>query len=102
MRPNSLIVRSYLLRGARLWLATRILITGVLLLSGFHPFRLSFLAMGMVVVISALVCLVETYRHKERALLGNLGVGAFALVLMFVAPAILGETSIAVGRLVFP
>ena len=96
MRPHPLIIRSYFFRGATVWLVTRALVTA-LLLRGFHPFGLSFAAVVLVVIISAVLCLIETFRNKESTLLGNLGVSRFTLILLFVAPAVVGEASIAVA-----
>ena len=98
MRPNRLIVRAYLLRGARLWLGSRGLVSLMLLLRGFDPLRLSSVAMLTMIVLSVAVCFADTRRLRERALLGNLGVSPFILGALFAGPAIIGEAALATLR----
>lgn len=100
MLPNRLIVRAYATRGALLWVGTRAALSGVFLHGGVDPSRLSSVAIGEAVVLSIVVCFVETYRRHERALLGNLAVRPVTLAVLFAIPAILGEVAIRVGRLV--
>lgn len=91
MRPNPLIVRAYLFRGALLWIVTRAAITGVLVLAGGNALRLSTAALIEVVLLIVALGWIETRRHRERSLLGNLGVSPLALSAFFAGPALLGE-----------
>lgn len=99
MLPNRLVVSTYAARGALLWAGTRAILTVVFLLGGVDPSRLSFVAIGEVVLLSVIVSFVETYRRHERALLGNLAVRPLTLAVLFAAPAILAEVVIRLGRL---
>ena len=94
MRPNSLIVRAYLSRGARLWLAIRVTLSGVLLLAGANPIQLSAAAVVEIVFLSVVVSLLETQRRRERALLANLGVRPLLLGALFAGPALIGEVAL--------
>ncbi|MEO6878728.1 MAG: hypothetical protein ABI205_09625 [Gemmatimonadaceae bacterium] len=44
-----------------------------------------------VVVLSVVVCFVDTYRNRERALIANLGVRPVAVGALFAVPALVGE-----------
>ncbi len=44
-----------------------------------------------VVVLSVVVCFVETNRNRERALLANMGVRPVAVGALFAVPALVGE-----------
>src|SRR6185437_8055272 len=100
MRPNRVIVRAYLGRGLRLWLAVRAVGTAVLLLGHVNPIRLPVASNIQLVAFSVGVCFLETYRLRERALLGNLGVRPGALAVIFSLPAIVGEAAIRMAALV--
>ena len=100
MRPNPVIVRAYTLRGARLWLGTRAIVSLLIVSAGAHPLSQSAAAIFYVVLLSVAVCFIDTWRHDERALLGNLGVSAPVLACLYALPAILGEAFVlAAGRL---
>jgi len=92
------VLRAYLGRGARLWLAVRLLASGILLVAGLNPLRLAPAAVVEIVVFSVIACLVDTYWHHERAWLGNLGIRPLTLGSLFVFPALLGETILAILR----
>jgi len=94
MRPNRVIVRAYLGRGLRLWLAVRAVGTAVLLVGHVNPIHLPVASNIQLVAFTVGVCFLETYRLRERALLGNLGVRPGALAIIFALPAIVGETAI--------
>lgn len=94
MRPNRYIVRAYVVRGARLWLIARLAIVVLFLLGGTDPVRLSTSVTVALVVLTVAICFLDTYRHRERAFLGNLGVGPLLLTTMFVTPALLGELAL--------
>ncbi|MGH7653783.1 MAG: hypothetical protein ACREN6_03880 [Gemmatimonadaceae bacterium] len=94
MRPNRLVVRAYLARGFRVWLVARGIATIVFLRAGIDPVRLPFASIAELVLLSVALCFFDTHRRRERALLGNLAVGAGSLAALFAVPAILGELAI--------
>lgn len=97
MRPNRLIVRTYLSRGTQLWLATRAMLSGVFLLAGLDPLRLSTAAAVGTILLSVAVSFLETRRRRERAFLANLGVRPLVLGALFAAPALFGEVALRFG-----
>jgi hypothetical protein len=97
---NPVIVRAYGFRGASLWLGIRAIASLLIVLSGADPFRLSAATISSVIFLSVIVCFIDTWRHHERALLGNLAVSMPALAALYVLPAVVGEAVLfAVGRL---
>lgn len=97
MRPNPLVVRAYLARGAKLWVLTRALLIVAFLFANADPFRLSAVEFVGVITLSAALGFLETRRHRERALLGNLGVSPLVLGAMFTGPALAGEIAFCLG-----
>ena len=97
-RPNGVFVRAYLSRGARFWLATRALITGVFLLAGTDPFQLSTAVVVELILLSVVLAFLDTYRHRERAFIANLGIRPFVVVVLFATPALVGEVALWLGR----
>lgn len=97
MLPNPLVIRAYLFRGVLLWIVTRVAITSVLLLAGVDAIKLSTAAIVEVVLLIVVLGWIETLRHRERALLGNLGVSPVLLSTFFGAPALLGELVLRIG-----
>lgn len=102
MRPNPLIARTFLIRGAWLWLGARLLASAVIALAGTNPLDFSFMASLLIVVISAALGAVDMVRRHERALLENLGVSRMTLLAFFAGPAILGELGIALVAIARP
>jgi hypothetical protein len=96
LRSNPLVVRTYLLRGAVLWLLARTLISAVIVAADGNPFAVSARSAVIIVGVSAVLALAQTARLRERVLLGNLGVPAAALVAYFALPALAGELILAV------
>jgi hypothetical protein len=96
MRPNPLITRSYLARGAWLWIGARLLVSAPLVLAGMDPLDLTFQTAMLIVGGSVLLGLLDVYRRHERALLENLGVSRLVLFAFLAAPAIIGEVIISV------
>lgn len=94
MRPNRLIVRTYLGRGLGLWLVVRAVGTAVLLVGHVNPMRLPVASSIQLVAFAVGVCFLETHRQREWALLGNLGVRPGSLAVIFALPAIVGEATI--------
>ena len=95
MRPNPLIVRPYLIRGAWLWIGARLLAGAVIALAGANPLDLSPMAALLIVGIASAVGAVDVVRRHERALLENLGVSRSMLMAFFAGPAFIGELGIA-------
>jgi hypothetical protein len=81
----------YLARGGRMWLLSRAAGAAALLLAGEDPLRMSAAAPAVFVLMSVALCFVETFRRRERSLLGNLAVSPLLLGLLFTLPAIAGE-----------
>jgi hypothetical protein len=94
MRPHPELVRTYLARGAKLWLATRAMVSVVFLYGHANPVELTPMATGLMVLSAVFVSCADTHRHGERALLGNLGLETPLLVAIFAVPAVLGEIAI--------
>lgn len=92
---DSLIVRTYLLRGAFLWLLTRLLVSAVIAAAKGDPFAISLRSAVIVIAVSTAVAFAQTIRYRERAFLGNLGVTRAWLVVSFALPALLGELATA-------
>lgn len=97
MRPNSLVVRAYLLRGALLWIVARAAITGALVLAGSDALRLSTIALVEVVLLIVALGWIETRRRGESVLLANLGVSPILFTFFFAGPALLGESMVRFG-----
>lgn len=97
MYPNSLIVRSLLLRSGIIWIAARLIGGAVIALGQGDPLRLSFAATVFVVVSSFVLGLVDIRRRHERALLENLAVARVTLVVLLSAPAVVGEGILALA-----
>ena len=98
MRPSMSIVNAYAVRGVRIWVGVRLLVSAVLFVSGFDPFTIGMGGGFEVVLLSIGVSTVDTYRHHEGAWLANLGVQPAVLCCLFGAPALLGEIAIGVAR----
>ena len=100
MRPNPLIARAYVVRGAKLWAVTRAALSLAFALAGENPIRFSTAAMVGVMVLSVSLGYFDVRMRRESTLLGNLGVSASHLAAFFAAPALVGEVllwSLAVG-----
>lgn len=91
MRPNPLVVRAYLFRGALLWIVARAAITGALVLAGSDALRLSPIVLAEIVLLIVALGWIETRRRRENVLLANLGVSPILLTFLFAGPAVLGE-----------
>ena len=97
MRPNRLLVQSYVLRHVGLWLLMRAFMS-VLFLSAavsaharFNPLAMPLSGVGTLVLASMSVNLVEMARRHEFDLLGNLGVTRAAIAAWSLLPPLLGE-----------
>lgn len=97
MLPNPLIVRAYLSRSARLWLVTRVLLSGVFLLAGINPFQLSGAVGVEVIVLSVALSFLESRRCREGLFLANLGIRPLILGALFTGPAVIGEVALHFG-----
>lgn len=92
---NWLLTRSYLLRGAALWLLARVLISAGMALAGASPLALSPRASGIIIVVVTALGFAQTMRLRESVLLGNLGISRAMLALYFALPALIGELTLA-------
>jgi hypothetical protein len=94
MWPNRFFLRAYVLRGAMLWLGARLIIGAVLLVSRRQVFELSGPASLEVILISVVLCFVESFRRRERALLANQGISYVILFWVCLFPAAAGELAV--------
>ena len=97
MLPHPTITGAFVARGARLWLAARLLVSGVVLLAGMNPLDLAWPAALLVVAGSFALGTLDVYRRHERALLENLAVSRTTVALFFMVPALAGEIIIALA-----
>ena len=99
--PAPAIVRAWFARGIRLWLIVRLTVAVVpVLVAAADPADvLRYSLSGSVVLLSccALLGFLDTRMRKERALLANLGISDREIVLLFAAPAALGEMMLAIA-----
>jgi len=79
MLTGRLIIRTYVGRGAMLWLLTRALISAVIVAANGNPFALSPRSAIIVILVSTLSGLAQSARLREWALLANLGVSVLLL-----------------------
>jgi len=96
-----LIARTYLVRGAVLWLLARILISAVMSLAEFNPLTLAARSSVVIILVSTLLGFAQTARLREFVLLGNLGVSRSALALYFALPALAGELIVSLAGAAF-
>jgi hypothetical protein len=94
MLPDSQVMRSYLARGARLWVITRVAMCAGLMRAGTDPFHFSLAALVAVVGITVAVCFVDVRWHRESIFLANLGVSPLALGMLFLVPVVAGEIAL--------
>jgi hypothetical protein len=97
MHANPLIVRAYAARGAQLWIATRGLLSVLLVLAGINPVDLSVAAVVEIIALSVAVSFFDVHRRHERAFLANLGVHPLSLTVFFAVPALLAEVAVRIG-----
>ena len=96
MRPNTLIIAHFAVRGMILWVGARLLAGALVALAGGDPLYLD-LPSAVVLVASCIALgLADVHRRHERALLDNLGVSRLARASFFAIPALVGESAIAV------
>lgn len=101
MRPNALIMRAYLIRGALLWVVARAAITAALVLAGADALILSATALVETILLIVALGWIETGRRREHDLLANLAVSPLILSFLFAVPALLGEFVLRFGGVVF-
>ena len=93
---SAFIVRPYAARGARLWCGVRLLIVTLSLVGEPHVSMQEAMRWTLGGALGVLACcwglaFVDIRVRRERALLGNLGVGEQDVTLLYVAPAAIGE-----------
>ena len=91
MSANPIVVRAYLMRAFRIWIATRLIVIATFLFAGEDPFHLPIIAEVLLVLISVGLCFADVHRRRERAFLGNMTLQTRELALLFLLPAMLGE-----------
>jgi hypothetical protein len=96
MRPNTLIITRFTVRGSQLWVGARLLTGAVLALASGDPLHLSLSSALLVVALCVALGLADVHRRHERALLENLGVSHFARATFFALPAVIGESAVAI------
>ena len=96
MRAHWPYLQAYLTRGAMSWLATRVVVTCVLLLGGPGGMRLWAPATSEMVGVSAAAGFVDPFRRRESALMGNLEIHPIVRTGALAMPAILGEALVRV------
>lgn len=94
MRPNSLIVRKYLARGAGLWLGVRLMASAAFVMAESDPLNIGPTATVLIIVAASTVSLIDVHIRRERALLENLAVSRQALIGLFAGPAVAGELAL--------
>jgi hypothetical protein len=92
MLPNPLLLRWYLSRALRLWVATRAMMSVAFLFAEEDPLHLPLRLSFALVVLSVGVCLLEVRVQHERTLFANLGIPLGMIALLSAPPAIVGET----------
>ena len=98
--PAAVVLRTYLLRGVRFWIYARLVIAFLLLISdgsdaAVHSiFGAPGASAPQVVGLSMVLCAIDVWMRKERALLGNLAISAVTLTAIFVAAAVAGELAL--------
>ena len=96
LAANSLLARTYLVRGAVLWFLARVLISALMTLANANPLTLSARASFIIILIATALGFAQTLRLRETVLLGNLGVSRATIALWFALPAFAGELIIGI------
>lgn len=94
MQTNSLVVRAYVVRGARLWLVTRALLAAVFFFGQADPIRTPTLGAALIILSVVGVSVLETHQRGEFVFLANLGVRPGMIAAMFAAPATVAEVAL--------
>jgi|GEM_PF-4596512 len=104
MLQNRLLVQSYIWRHVKLWLLVRALV-GALVLSAavsahtrLNPLAMPLTGVGVLVLSSASVNVLEMSRRHEFDFLGNLGVTRGTIATWVLLPPLVGETVLLVFR----
>ncbi len=95
------VLRTWIPRGALLWLAVRAMASVLIALAGGDPLAPSAGRSLLLVALTVVVCFVQSARTREWMLLGNLGVTPMSLAVVYALPALAGEIGLTVlGALV--
>ena len=97
MIPNSVVVRAFAFRSAKLWFGARALLALALANANLPPFPRSTGAVIIVVLITTALCFAELWRRRERVLIGNLGVSQWAIAGLSVVPPTIAELGFIAG-----
>jgi len=98
MLTGRLIIRTYVGRGAMLWLLTRALISAVIVAANGNPLALSPRSVAIVILVSTVSGLAQSARLREWALLANLGVSRTEAAVYLALPALVAELCVAVAN----
>jgi hypothetical protein len=100
MLHDTLITRTWVVRGAILWFLARLVISAVIAAAHHNPFAISARSSAIIILVATALGYVQTARLREGVLLGNLGVSRAELSAFFALPALVGELLIAVAHVV--
>jgi hypothetical protein len=95
MLHDTLITRTWVVRGAILWFLARLVISAAIAAAGYNPFAISARSSAIIVLVATGLGYAQTARLREFVLLGNLGVSRAELAAFFALPALAGELLIA-------
>lgn len=93
----TLVQRHLLRRGARLWLAVRLIVMGLMLWAQGEPIAIGGSATLAVIAVTVMLGFVDAQRLSERVLLGNLGIPIEQQALLLGSGAAFGEIVLRVG-----
>ncbi len=91
MLPNVILVRTRMIRGATVWVATRALLGVGLRMVGADPIRLTPTASLGVIVLCVAASAIDEVRHGEGVLIANLGISRLWCTLIDAVPPLVGE-----------
>jgi hypothetical protein len=94
MIPNAILVRTRLLRGATIWVATRAAVGLLLLMGSGDPIRLHGAASLALVGTCVAAATIDEFRMGEGVLIANLGVSRAWCLLLDLVPPLLGELAV--------
>lgn len=93
----SLVQRHLLRRGARLWLAARLIVMGLVMWFQGDPIAIGSPATLAVIAVTVMLGFADAQRLSERVLLANLGLSLQRQVLLLGSAAACGEIVLRVG-----
>ncbi len=91
MRAHWPYLQAYLVRGATCWLAAHAVVAVVAWFGSLPALPLTTTAAFEMVAASVALGVVDTFRRREMALIGNLAIHPVALTGALATPAVVGE-----------